>query len=272
MKNIINSKLLYESFLESSNISSKDLSLGDRMKILENTSRTYFPKRDIVFVRLDGKSFKSYTSKLKKPFDLDLAQDLLDTAHWLIKHIPNAILSFSHSDEISLVLQPRKNDRWEPWFGGNINKIISVTASMASSYFNSLRIKRYGNDIKLAIFDSRAWSIDESMRFEIINYLIWRHNDCKRNAINAIAQSVFSDSELHGKRQAERIVMLESLDIKLSQWDSRLINGNLLIAENIELGKSQETNEIITKRDIKSYDMIDNLWNNESLVFKIKNA
>ena len=51
-------------------------SLGDRMKDYENAYRLYLTEKIPVIIRIDGKSFHTFTKCFKKPFDPILVQTM----------------------------------------------------------------------------------------------------------------------------------------------------------------------------------------------------
>ena len=110
--------------------------LGDRMKgAYENKYRLYLPERIPVIIRLDGKAFHTFCRGLKKPFDDLFISVMQDTMLDLCKNISGCKLGYVQSDEISLLLVQTKEES-QPWFDNNIQKIVSVSASMATLYFN----------------------------------------------------------------------------------------------------------------------------------------
>lgn len=184
--------------------------LGNRMKeFYENRTRTYLPRRTYTIIRIDGKAFHTYTRGLKRPFDDGLIQDMNETTKFLCQNIQGVKLGYVQSDEISLVLTDFENLNTSAWFDGNIQKIVSIAASLSTSRFNQLRLARYmdeagivviSEDIKnykMAQFDARTYSIPS--RKEAINYLIWRQQDATRNSIQSVAQSLYSHKQLNGK-------------------------------------------------------------------------
>ena len=46
----------------------------------------------------------------------------------------------------------------------------------------------------MPVFDSRAFIIPAE---EVHNYFVWRQNDCMRNSIQGLAQSLYSEREIH---------------------------------------------------------------------------
>lgn len=57
-----------------------------------------------VIIRLDGRSFHTFTRGFKKPFDNILIDSMQQTALYLCKNVQNCVLAYTQSDEISLLL------------------------------------------------------------------------------------------------------------------------------------------------------------------------
>lgn len=176
-------------------------SLGERMKEqYEFRARSFLPRRTYTVMRLDGKAFHTYTRGLERPYDQKLMDDMTTTAKFLCEQISGVSLAYTQSDEISLVLTDFAKYNTQAWFDGNVQKLTSVSASLATAKFNELRPG------KLAFFDSRVFTIPEAA--EVSNYLIWRQQDATRNSISMAAQARFSQKQLHGKSSNEMQDML----------------------------------------------------------------
>ncbi len=195
--------------------------LGTRMKeYYENRTRTYLPRKTFTIIRIDGKAFHTYTRGLKRPFDVDLINDMDHTAKYLCESIQGAKLAYVQSDEISVLLTDFETINTDAWFDGNIQKMVSVSASFATSKFNELRLSRKVLNIikegktffdafknfKSANFDSRTFSIP--YKDEVLNYFIWRQQDATRNSISSVAQSLYSHKDLNGKSTDEMQEMI----------------------------------------------------------------
>ena len=195
--------------------------LGDRMKKgYENVYRSYFPDRLPVIIRLDGKAFHGFTRGLKKPYDSLFIKTMQDTMEYLCSNIQDCRFGYVESDEISLCLWSWDNNDSMAWFGNNLQKMVSVSASMAGVAFNKFWAKnvdeylaldgsdtteeeeKYRTAIKnkrdnlMPVFDARAFVVPN--RGEVHNYFVWRQNDCVRNSIQGLAQSLYSQREIHG--------------------------------------------------------------------------
>ena len=210
--------------------------IGDRMKAYENVNRTYLTRRLPMILRLDGCHFHSYTKEFNKPFDRIFSEAMWETARKLCENIEGAKLAYVQSDEISILLTDYDTLTTEPWFGKNIQKMVSISASMASIFFDrahQLSLKDFIYDLtennmeipeyvdahyraqdKLAVFDCRAFVLPIA---EVNNYFYWRQLDCQRNSVNSLAHSLFSDKELLSKSTEERKEMIWKQ--KNIQWD-----------------------------------------------------
>ena len=111
----------------------KNDSLGDRMKGYEGVSRNFLTRRVPAIIRLDGKAFHTFTKGMEKPFDLVLTQAMQETMKHLCENIQGCVLGYTQSDEITLVLTDYATIQTDAWFGYNIQKMCSVSASMLTS-------------------------------------------------------------------------------------------------------------------------------------------
>ena len=207
-------------------MSNKKDSLGDRMKEnYENRSKTYLTRRTPVIIRLDGKAFHTFTRGMKKPYDEIFHNTMNATMKYLCENIQGCKLGYTQSDEITLLLTDYDTLTTDAWFDYNVQKICSVSASMATMKFNKIldmNVNDYYESIwdefiedwkaptddakyydKLAyavengaMFDSRCFTIPES---EITNCFIWRQQDATRNAIQMLGQCYFSQKQLQGR-------------------------------------------------------------------------
>jgi len=194
-------------------------SLGTRMKQnYENRSRYYLVRRMPVIIRIDGKAFHTFTKGFDKPYDELLINAMHTTMRALCEQVQGCVLGYVQSDEISLLLIDYQALNTDAWFDNNLQKICSVSASIATLEFNkfmaniSERYNVFGPidpeedppfekrrellNMKQnkALFDSRAFNIP---REEVTNYFLWRQQDATRNSIEGLGQAHFSANELH---------------------------------------------------------------------------
>lgn len=190
---------------------SKD-DFGDRIKSnYEDRTRFYLPRRTYTLIRVDGKSFHSYTKKCERPYDLGLIHDMNQAAVALCENISGAQFGYVQSDEISILATDFATPATEAWFDNNLQKVVSVSASLATMAFNKTRLLRtksnFPAEFEWANFDSRAFTIAD--RQEVINYFIWRQLDAIRNSVSMVAREVFSHKQLDGKSTKNMKQMLQ---------------------------------------------------------------
>lgn len=202
-------------------------SLGDRMKeFYENRTRNSLPRRTYTIIRVDGKAFHSYTRGLIRPFDEKLVNDMDETACYMCKNIQGAKFAFVQSDEISILLTDFEGLTTDAWFDGNIQKMASISASLATAKFNELRPN------KIALFDSRVFTIPSDI--EVENYFIWRQQDTTRNSISSVAQSMFSHRELENKNTDQMQEMCFQKGVNWNDFSAKLKRGRLIVKQDYE--------------------------------------
>lgn len=210
--------------------------LGLRMKnFYESVPKTSLMRRTPVAIRIDGKAFHTFTRGFEKPFDEVLGRAMRETMKYLCENIQGCVLGYTQSDEITLILVDYKKLTSSAWFDYEVQKMCSITASMATMAFNKffdgevrkwsyenqsnanvndLRSTYYNATLKGAMFDARVFNIPKE---EVANLIYWRQLDAARNSIQMVGQAYFSHSELHGKNQN---------DIQEMLWSTHGINWN----------------------------------------------
>ena len=196
--------------------------LGKRMKEnYENVSKTRLVKRMPVAIRLDGKAFHTFTKGFHKPFDDILMRTMHYTMKYLCENIQGCAFGYTQSDEITLILKDYSKLETSAWFDYEVQKLCSISASMATLAFNKhfkyevdlyTDMISYEDDVteedvkycktifnaylKGAMFDARCFNIP---REEVVNLIYWRQLDAVRNSIQMVGQANFSQKQLHGK-------------------------------------------------------------------------
>ena len=214
--------------------------LGDRIKnYYEDRTRTKLARRTNTIIRIDGKAFHTYTRGLDRPFDRGLMEDMDKTTEFLCQNIQGAKFGYVQSDEISILLTDYDDITTDAWFDGNLQKMASIAASLATAKFNELRLIRNMHEnsdglnaievidsTKLAMFDARVFQIP--YQEEVINYFIWRQQDASRNSVSSVAQSLYSAKELHGKKTNEMQEMIFQKGINWNDYTPREKRGSLI--------------------------------------------
>ena len=201
--------------------------LGIRMKeFYEQVPKTRLVRRMPVAIRVDGKTFHTFTKGFRKPFDDILIKTMQETTKYLCENIQGCVFGFTQSDEITLILVDYKKLTSSAWFDYEVQKLCSISASMATMAFNKYFAENVANEIleyktsivpqcveiqqeikeyhdilraaveKGAMFDARCFNIPKE---EVTNLIYWRQLDATRNSIQMVGQANFSHKELQNK-------------------------------------------------------------------------
>lgn len=253
--------------------------LGKRMKeFYENRSKTYLVRRMPVAIRIDGRAFHTFTKRMQRPFDHILMKTMQDTMMYLCKEVQGCVLGYQQSDEITLILVDYAKLDSDAWFDYSVQKLCSLSASMATLAFNKAleanlsayideKLNRlyqgveewitpeedaYAKTINQAVlrgamFDARCFNVPVE---EVTNLIYWRQLDATRNSIQMVAQANFPQKELQhlNTSNLQNKLMLE----KGINWSQDFtptekrgcccikdVNGKWFIDENIPIFKGE---------------------------------
>lgn len=231
--------------------------LGKRLKEnYENIPKTKLMRRCPVAIRIDGRAFHTYTKGFEKPFDNILIKTMQETMKYLCQHIQGCVFGYTQSDEITLILVDYKKLTSCAWFDYEVQKMCSISASMATKAFGKMFTKNvyeyckgkisdseflnamiYG-DIPSGLdnltqrylrslhngaeLDSRCFSIPKE---EVANLVYWRQVDATRNSIQMVGQANFSHKELHKKTQNMIQDMLHEIGINWNDFPTDCKRG-----------------------------------------------
>ena len=196
--------------------------LANRMKEYEKRNQYYLQKRTPVAIRVDGRSFHTFTKGFQRPFDDVLIKTMQETAKYMCENIQGAKFAYVQSDEITIILTDYDTLETGCWFNYRTDKLCSIAASMATMIFNKIFKEKVENFIeeggafslaqlnynqmkmepylkaieKGAMFDARCFNIPKE---EVTNLIYWRQLDATRNSIQMVGQANFSHKELQNK-------------------------------------------------------------------------
>ena len=231
--------------------------LGKRMKeYYEGIPKTKLMRRTPVMIRIDGKSFHTFTKGFKRPFDDILIKTMQDTTKYLCENIQGCVLGYTQSDEITLVLVDYKKLNSAAWFDYEVQKMCSIAASMATMAFNKTFSKNvckfvdetYKNQTheeeriycgtllkameKGAMFDARVFNIPKE---EVTNGIYWRQLDASRNSVQMVGQAYFSHKELQNKSCSNiQDMLMEQKGINWNDFPTYQKRGTCIIKEEYQ--------------------------------------
>lgn len=245
--------------------------LAKRMKQYESVSKSTLIRRMPVIIRLDGRSFHTFTKGFKRPFDDVLVKTMQETMKYLCENIQGCVLGYTQSDEITLVLVDYKNLDSQSWFDNEVQKICSIAASMATMAFNNfflenihllcdtdsngvIKDKSYipihqahlRSSYKGAMFDARCFNIPKE---EVTNNIYWRQLDATRNSIQMVGQANFSHKELQNKscNQIQDMLFTQK-GINWNDIPTHLKRGSCCVKENYIFENANEKGDSCTER------------------------
>lgn len=196
---------------------SKD-NLGDRIKRYEIVAKPYLTRRMPVIIRVDGKAFHTFTKNFDKPFDKEVVEAMAYATGKTAQAMQGFKLAYVQSDEASFLITDYGTLGESSWFDYELNKIVSITASTFTYWFNKKWFDIFVAKTnptewdkekaqRVALFDARAFNIPEA---DWPNAFIWRQQDWERNSIQMLARSLYSQKYLDGKKVPELMEMTKS--------------------------------------------------------------
>lgn len=217
--------------------------LGKRMKTFyEQIPKTKLMRRCPVICRLDGRSFHTFTKGFKRPFDDVLIKTMQETAKYLCENVQGCQLVYTQSDEISLLLIDYQRFETSAWFDYEVQKLCSISASMATMAFNRI-FSETVSDLEVddtkpmdtyfeatysgAMFDARVFNIPKE---EVTNYFYWRQLDASKNSIQMVGRANFSHKELQNKSCNDiQDMLIDKKDINWNDFPTYQKRGSCVI-------------------------------------------
>ncbi len=196
--------------------------LGRRMKQdYEDALRLSVPRRSYVVIRIDGRAFHSFTRDLERPYCRALADALDQAAIYLCREMIGCRFAYGQSDEYSFLLTDFEKPDAPLWFDGNVQKMVSVSASLFTAAF-----QRSFPSPEIAAFDSRVMVI--SQRTEVENYFLWRQLDATANSLNMLASAHYTHEELLHQSTARKHEMLHEKGLNWAKQPADFKRGRVV--------------------------------------------
>lgn len=212
------------------------MDIGTKMKTFyEEASKTKLMKRTPVAIRIDGRVFHTFTKEFNKPFDQTLMSAMQATMKYLCENMQGSVFGYTQSDEITLILTDYQKLNSSAWFDYEVQKLCSISASMATmafnKYFKEIATTKYERDKNFGAHNQKLLEYSEKLyqtynsvfgkamfdacyfnipKEEVTNLIYWRQLDAIRNSIESVAQQYFKQSELQNKSQDEIVFMLNT--------------------------------------------------------------
>lgn len=221
----------------------------------------------------------------KRPFDEILIKSMQETMKYLCENIQGCVLGYTQSDEITLILVDYQKLTSCAWFDYEVQKMCSISASMATMAFNKffeknveIYIQNCATDYetqglcgegtveydlckiyqkalkKGAMFDARVFNIPKE---EVCNLIYWRQLDATRNSIQMVGQSNFSHKELQNKSCNDiQDMLMTQKGINWNDFPTYQKRGSCAVRNKIIL----ESDGITVKAMLRDTTKSENKW------------
>lgn len=214
----------------------KDL-LGDRIRRnYENPYRFLLTRRTPVIIQINVNNSADFMSFMKKPFDPIFVESMHNTAVALCEQISCVEFAYSQSDEIDLLLIDSKRSNLSQWLEGNVQKMVSTAASIATIEFNRAythaiishseldqeATEVYSSRINQISFNAFVFNIPES---EVTNYFIHRQTECSKNSVIAACKYYFSPDKIQNLSHIAMQEKLKSIGINWNEYPTFFKRG-----------------------------------------------
>lgn len=217
-------------------------SLGDLLKEQERleAGRKADPFLPLM-ARIDGKCFSKFTKGLERPFDPRFVKLMVETTKHLVEE-SEALLGYCQSDEVTLYwcLNKEEYSNREYWFGGKFQKLTSVLAGTASSFFSANLPHHLPEKVgKYPVFDARVWNVPDIEH--VYKNFLWRWKDAQKNSVSMYARHFFSHKSLQGKTSTEMRELLRTISKPWEELPVFFREGTYVRRERILVDPSDET-------------------------------
>jgi len=189
---------------------------------LNRSNYSLLSKLPIIIV-INGRGFSKSTQLLTKPFDSAFDQCMTSTMLQLCLQVEGATFAYHINDEIILMARNDQTNDTACWYNGHIQKIASITSSIATLHFNECVSKLQLNMTGDCLFTSQVFEVPNIA--EGINAFIYKQ---QQNAYLSIQSAcLYSLLTKHNKDTIKEMLAGLTNDEKIDLlWQECQINFN----------------------------------------------
>ena len=189
--------------------------LSNRIESYQQVTDCKIMNRLPIIICINGRGFAKATQLLDKPYCPKFAECMLSTMLKLCSQVEGATFAYHQNDEIIIVARNDQNNDTTAWYDNKVQKICSVTSSIATLHFNEcvskLQLNMTGDE---SIFTSQVFAVPNVS--EAINAIIYKQQQnffisiqsaCLYNLLNKYDKNSIRDM-LNGLTIDEKIDLL----------------------------------------------------------------
>lgn len=189
-----------------------NLKLKSRIEAYQELSDYKLLSRIPLIICVNGRSFSKVTSLLEKPYCVNFAECMFSTMLKLCTEIEGTIFAYQNNDEIVIIARNDQTTETNPWYDNKIQKISSVTASIATLHFNRCISNMELNYLNDPIFTASIFTVPNIV--EAINTIIYKQ---QKNFHNSIQLACFYEllNKKYDKETIKEMLIGLSIDDKI---------------------------------------------------------
>jgi len=149
-----------------------NIKLKDRIHSYQEASDYKLLGRLPLIICINGRGFSKGTEILDKPYCPKFSECILSTTLRLCSEIEGAVFAYQFNDEIVLIARNDQSPDSTPWYDNKIQKISSITSSIATLHFNNCVNQLGINLIGEPVFTSQVFVVPNIA--EAINTIIYK--------------------------------------------------------------------------------------------------
>ena len=113
------------------------IKLKDRISSYSEVNDYKLLNRVPIIICINGRGFSRLSSLLDKPYSNQLSECMFATLLKLCSEVDGTVFGYHFNDELVLIVKNDQSLDTRPWYDNRLQKICSVTASIATLHFNN---------------------------------------------------------------------------------------------------------------------------------------
>src|SRR5271166_6429883 len=137
--------------------------LKDRIESYQASTDYKLLPRVPIIICINGRGFAKVTQLLDKPYCPKFSECIMSTMLRLCTDVEGALFAYQHNDEIVVVARNDQSPESLPWFDNRVQKISSITSSIATLHFNKCTTAIELNLMSEPTFACRVFAVPNIM-------------------------------------------------------------------------------------------------------------